>query len=99
MVNTFESRIANAEQNLAEQHELLVDVKKRLVIAESHESKELIDLAKLVADMRAAQQRYQRTGLLNVLNSARRRETEVDIAIAAILGYQQRPLLKTNGTS
>ncbi len=62
-------------------------------VSEAHESKELLVLAKLVADMRHAQLENAKTLKWNIRTTMERREQEVDKAIEAIFGDQKRPLL------
>lgn len=52
------------------------------------ESKDLISLARLVADMRDAQRKNQKALLFSTLEAMRRFEAEVDGAVEAILGEQ-----------
>ena len=74
-----------------EQH--LATTKRELADAQAHESKDLLDLAELVADMRSAQLESARTMKWNIRTTMERREQEVDKAIEAIFGDQKRPLL------
>ena len=71
----------------------LIDTQRELAAAQAHESKELLVLAKLVADMRHAQLENAKTLKWNIRTTMERREQEVDKAIEAIFGDQQRPLL------
>ncbi len=68
-------------------------LERELKAAQAHESKDLLDLAKLVADMRHAQRKYGQTLNWNIREEAIRKAAEVDKAIEAILNDQQRPLL------
>ena len=53
----------------------------------------LLDLAKLVSDMRHAQRESERTGRFNAREIAIKEAEKVDKAIASILSDQERPLL------
>jgi len=57
------------------------------------ESKDLLDLALLVFNMRYAQRESDRTGRFKALETARRKAEKVDKAIESILADQRRPLL------
>ena len=54
------------------------------------ESKELLDFAQLVADMRQAQKEYFRTKLFSNLEKSKRTEAKVDKALEEIFGGQQK---------
>ena len=59
------------------------------------EFKDLLDLAKLVSDMRHAQRESERTGRFNAREIAIKEAEKVDAAIGSILSDQERPLLET----
>ncbi len=80
-------------QTIETLHKQLVEAERTLTAAQAHESKDLLDLAKLVVDMRHAQCESARTMKWNIRTTMERREQEVDKAIEAIFGDQKRPLL------
>ena len=57
------------------------------------ESKDLLDLAQLVSEMRDAQRESDRTGRFTASETARRKAEKVDKSIGSILADQHRPLL------
>lgn len=69
-------------------------LQRELVTVKAHEYKSLLDLAKLVSDMRHAQLESTRTGRFNALETFRKKTDEVDKAIESIFSDQNRPLLK-----
>lgn len=54
-------------------------------MADTLESKDLLDLAKLVSEMRHEQKEFARTGRFNRRESAKRMEAQVDKATQEIL--------------
>lgn len=58
------------------------------MIAEIQESKDLLDLAKLVADMRSAQIENEQTGRFDIREEMRRRQKKVDNGIKSIFNNE-----------
>ena len=54
------------------------------------ESKELLDFAQLVADMRHAQKEYFRTKRFNILQKSKAAEAKVDKELQSIFGGQKK---------
>lgn len=93
MVNAFEFQMAEAECRLANAAKVLVETERRLTVCEAYESKDLLDLAKLVLRMRDAQRESRRTMRFNAGEAMGRHEKEVDKALSEILNDVGKPLL------
>lgn len=71
----------------------LTNTNSRSGIADTLESKDLLELAQLVCDMRDAQRESQMTNRMRERQISITHERRVDKAIAEILCDQERPLL------